>query len=77
MSGTSETLFTSLAYHWFLSTNPEAPREEAWEFAHEQWQEHQTGLQMRDQRGPFNAARARPKILKRRQIAALQIEEVS
>jgi len=47
MARTCETLFTSLAYHWFLSTNPEAPREDAWEFAHEQWQEYQTGLRIR------------------------------
>ena len=28
-----------LAYRWYLSADPEASREEAWEFARDHWQE--------------------------------------
>lgn len=53
MPESCEAQFISLVYHCFLSTSPEAPREEAWEFAHEQWGEYQGALRL-------NAELARP-----------------
>src|SRR5262245_56803093 len=46
LSESCEARFLSLAYHSFLSTNPEAPREEAWEFAYEQWHAYEGSLRM-------------------------------